>query len=78
MQLVVYVVCILGLAFIEGRPLVKAGKWKEMTIYSALLIAGLGIIIMDSISYHPLRISSLIDPIFRSYWNLVQGFLFRY
>lgn len=77
-MLFLYIAGILGLASIEGYPLVTEHKWKELAVYSLILAAGLGILIIDTISLHPARVADVVSYIFRPYWAMVEDFLLQY
>ncbi len=78
MQIFLYVVIISVLAGIEGRSLVSDKKWRELTAFSLILLLGLAIIIMDSLTHKPFRFMSIIELIFRPYSDAVKAFLHRF
>jgi len=69
------VIAILVLAGIEGRPLLRDRKWAELAVFSVLLLIATAIIIMDSVSSEPFRISKIVDFIFRPYTTAVRKLL---
>lgn len=75
MMIVLYVLVIVALAMVEGWPLLRDRKWKELTVYSLFLIAGLAIIIMDAVSYAPFRVTKIIDYVFRPYFTAIKELL---
>jgi hypothetical protein len=75
MKILLITLVILGLAGIDGWPLVRDTRWKELTVYILLLLLGLGIIIMDMTTYEPFRITTAIDYVFRPYFAVVREFL---
>lgn len=75
MKILLITLVILGLAGIDGWPLIRDARWKELTVYILLLMLGLGIIIMDMVSYEPFRITTVIDYVFRPYFSVVREFL---
>lgn len=75
MVVVLVAIVILGLACVDGWYLWRDKKWKELLAYSVLLLAGMVIIIMDMVSYGPFRFTTIIDNIFRPYFNAVKTLL---
>lgn len=78
MMVYVYVIAIIGFAFVEGRPLLRRKKWKESAAFAVLLLAGLSVIVMNTVSFKPWRIASSIEYLFRPYSNIVKDFLLRF
>jgi len=74
----VYVIAITGLALVEGWPLVRRKKWKEAVAFTVLLLAGLFIIVMDTVSFKPWRFATIIDYLFRPYVNIFKNFFLRF
>gem|GEM_PF-5039674 len=74
-MVILNVIVILVLAGIEGRPLLRDRKWAELAVFSVLLLIATAIIIMDSVSTEPFRISTVIDLIFRPYTSMVKKLL---
>ncbi|HHV75804.1 MAG TPA: hypothetical protein GXX39_00315 [Syntrophothermus lipocalidus] len=79
MKVVLAVLAVLVLALIEGSfgHLYKNKLWKEMTVYTLLIIAGLGIIVMDIVYVSPFRVTKVIDLVFRPYFAAVKSLLLR-
>jgi hypothetical protein len=71
----IYIITILALAGIEGKPLIHEKKWIELAVFSFLLITGTAIIVMDTVVFEPYRVSIIIDFIFRPYTSMVKSFL---
>ncbi|MGE5398575.1 MAG: hypothetical protein ACM3MK_13705 [Chitinophagales bacterium] len=65
----------LALATIEGLPLYRERRWKELGLYTILVSAALYIIIMDSVTYAPFRVTKVINYVFRPYWEMVRSLL---
>lgn len=78
MTIFFYVVLILGFAGVEGRSLLREKKWAELVVFSLLLLAGLAILIMDSLTYTPIRVTKAIDYLFRPLYGVVKTFLLRF
>lgn len=78
MMVCVYVIAITGLALVEGWPLIRRKKWKEATAFAVLLLAGLSVIVMDTVSFKPWRFATIIDYLFRPYSNIVKNFFLRF
>ncbi len=74
----VYVIAITGLALVEGWPLVRRKKWKEAAAFAVLLLAGLSVIVMDTVSFKPWRFATIIDYLFRPYSNLFKNIFLRF
>jgi hypothetical protein len=72
MMIYLNIIAILVLAGIEGRPLLHDRKWAELAAFSVLLLLATVIIIMDSVSKEPFRISIVVDLIFRPYTSMVK------
>lgn len=70
-----YVFVIMALAGIEGRPLVRDKKWAELAVFSILLLAGTAVIVINTVSFDPYRISTIIDIVFRPYAGAVKKLL---
>ncbi len=67
------IIAILVLAGIEVRPLLRDRKWVELAAFSVLLLLAIAIIIMDSVSKEPFRISTVVDLVFRPYTSMVKN-----
>ncbi|NLJ76510.1 MAG: hypothetical protein GX325_04525 [Peptococcaceae bacterium] len=70
-----YILAILILASIEGRPLVRDQRWTELAIFSGLIVSGAVIIAVDTLVFDPPRVSALIDLIFRPYTSFIRSLL---
>ncbi|NQS75856.1 MAG: hypothetical protein HQP61_05340 [Peptococcaceae bacterium] len=70
-----YILTILILAGIEGKPLISDQRWAELAIFSGLIVSGVVIIAVDTLAFDPPRISALIDIIFRPYTRFVNNLL---
>lgn len=75
MKVYLYILVIMALAGIEGRPLVRDKKWAELAVFSLLLIAGAAVIVMNTVMFEPYRISTIIDIVFRPYAGAVKKLL---
>ncbi|MGE5422574.1 MAG: hypothetical protein ACM3QW_04870 [Ignavibacteriales bacterium] len=75
---VVYVIAVLGLGAVEGRPLIKEKRWFELIVFSVLLAAGLIIIVMDTVSYSPWRLSRILSVIFEPLSSFVKFWLLKF
>ncbi len=75
MKVYLYILVIIALAGIEGRPLVRDKKWAELAVFSFLLIAGTAVIVMNTVMFEPYRISTIIDIVFRPYAGAVKKLL---
>ncbi len=70
-----YIIALLALAGIEGRPLIRDKKWAELAVFSFLMTAGTAIIAMNTLTFEPYRISVIIDSIFRPYTSFIINIL---
>ena len=75
MMIYLNIIAIITLAAIEGRPLLRDRKWAELAAFSVLLLLATAIIVMDSLSKEPFRISMIVDLIFRPYTSMVKKLL---
>jgi len=74
----IYVIAITGLALVEGWPLIRCKEWKEAAAFAVLLLAGLSVIVMDTVSFKPWRFVTIIDYLFRPYSNILKNFFLRF
>jgi uncharacterized membrane protein len=75
MMIYLNIIAIIALAAIEGRPLLRDRKWAELAVFSVLLLIATAVIIMDSVSKEPFRVSMVVDLIFRPYTSMVKKLL---
>lgn len=70
-----YIIVVLLMAGIEGKPMVRDKKWAELAVFSFLTVAGAAVLIYDTAVFDPYRVSMILDLIFRPYTDLFESFL---
>lgn len=68
-------VVILVLALIMVQPLLQEKRWQESLVFFSLVLAALGLLLMDMAMAEPFRISNLVKWIFAPYWQAVKSWL---
>ena len=71
----VYILAILVLAGIEGKPLIRDQRWAELAIFCGLIASGVVIITIETLAFNPPRISAVIAIIFRPYTRFFNDLL---
>lgn len=72
-----YTLAITALGLLEGRRLVRDKMWKEAVVFWVILVCGMAVIVMDTVMVNPLRVSNLIDYIFRPYYSVIRSIFLR-
>ncbi|MFX4263769.1 hypothetical protein ACOBQJ_16405 [Pelotomaculum propionicicum] len=75
MMVYLYILALMALAGIEGRPLIREKKWAELVVFSILTLAGAAVIAMNSLAFEPYRVSMIIDLVFRPYTSFFKNIL---
>ncbi|MGE5543519.1 MAG: hypothetical protein ACM3UW_00965 [Bacillota bacterium] len=72
---VLAVVAVLGIAFIDGRKVLKGRKMKEILAYGFIVTLALALVLIEIFYYQPLVLSKVINMVFRPFSESLINFL---
>lgn len=75
---VLVVVAVLGIAFIDGRQVLKGRKMKEVLGYAIIVTLALALVLAEIFYYQPVVLSKVLNIVFRPISEPILMFLRQY
>lgn len=75
---VLAVVAVLGIAFIDGRQVLKGRKMQEILAYGFIVTLAFALVLMEIFYYQPVVLSKVITIVFRPITEPLLLFLRQY